>query len=222
MGVLWLVRLLIVVIGSYFLGSFNGAIIISKYLLRNDIRTHGSGNAGLTNFFRVFGGPLTLVVLLCDVLKAIAAVLLGHFLLCVVDPFTSIGVLSKYIAGLCCMLGHMYPCMFQFKGGKGVLSSVAAILVIDWRLFLVWIAVFLVSVILTRWVSLGSILGSVTFAVGTIALYHNAVLNGWVCLFGLIIGALIIWRHRENLVRICQGKENRFSFHKKSDTEGTK
>ena len=215
----FVIRLLIVLIGSYFLGSFNGAIIISKYLLRNDVRNHGSGNAGLTNFFRVFGGPLTLVVLLCDVLKGILAVLLGYLLLDVADPFTSIGVLSKYIAGLSCMLGHMYPCMFQFKGGKGVLSSVAVILMIDWRLFLVWIGVFLVSVIVTRWVSLGSILGSVTFAVGTILFYRGVVLGGWVCLFGIVIGGLIIWRHRSNLVRILQGKENRFSFHRKKESE---
>lgn len=215
----FVIRLLIVLVGSYFLGCFNGAIIISKYLLRNDVRNHGSGNAGLTNFFRVFGGPLTLVVLLCDALKGILAVLLGYLLLDVADPFTSIGVLSKYIAGLCCMLGHMYPCMFQFKGGKGVLTSVAVILMIDWRLFLVWIGVFLVSVLVTRWVSLGSILGSLVFALGTILLYRGVVLGGWVCLFGIVIGGLIIWRHRSNLVRILQGKENRFSFHRKKNPE---
>ena len=210
------ILLVLTVVASYFLGSFNGAIIISKYILRNDVRTHGSGNAGLTNFFRVFGGPLTLVVLLCDVLKAIVAVLIGGWLL---GDLLGWAVLGKYIAGLSCMLGHMYPCMFQFKGGKGVLSSVAVVLMLDWRLFLIWIAVFLVSVILTRWVSLGSILGSVTFAIGTVVLYHGGVLGGWISLFGIVIGGLIVWRHRANIVRICQGKESRFSFHRKKDTE---
>ena len=208
------ILLVLTVVVSYLLGCFNGAIIISKYILRNDVRTHGSGNAGLTNFFRVFGGPLTLVVLLCDALKAIIAVLIGSWLL---GDLLGWSVLGNYIAGLCCMLGHMYPCMFQFKGGKGVLSSVAAILVIDWRLFLVWIAVFLVSVILTRWVSLGSILGSVVFAVGTVVLYCGGFAGLWVSLFGVFMGALIIWRHRENLVRIIRGKENRFSFHRKQE-----
>ena len=213
------ILVVITVAVSYLLGCFNGAILISKYILHNDVRSHGSGNAGLTNFYRVFGGPLTLVVLLCDALKAILAVLLGAWLLGGVLDW---GVLGKYIAGLSCMLGHMYPFMFQFKGGKGVLSSVAAILVIDWRLFLVWIAVFLVSVILTRWVSLGSILGSLTFAVGTVVRYHAGVNGSWVCLFGIVIGALIIWRHRANLVRIVQGKESKFQLHKKKDTEEQK
>lgn len=206
------ILLVITVVVSYLLGSFNGAIIISKYILRNDVRTHGSGNAGLTNFFRVFGGPLTLVVLLCDVLKAVIAVLVGRWLL---GDLLGWGITGEYIAGLCCMLGHMYPCMFQFKGGKGVLSSVAVILMIDWRLFLIWIAVFLISVILTRWVSLGSILGSITFIVGSFVC-HPGVMNG---VLGVVIGGLIIWRHRSNIVRICQGKENRFSFHRKKESE---
>lgn len=210
------ILLVLTLAASYLLGCFNGAIIISKYFLHNDIRTHGSGNAGLTNFFRVYGGPLTLVVLLCDVLKAVIAVLIGSWLL---GDLLGWGVLGEYIAGLACMLGHMYPCMFQFKGGKGVLSSVAIVLMIDWRLLLIWLAVFVVCVILTRWVSLGSLLGSVTFAVGTIALYGKGAYGGWVVLFGLIIAGLIIWRHRANIVRICKGEENKFSFHHKSSSE---
>ena len=116
---LWLAMLLIyggTAVASYFLGCFNGAVIVSKYILRDDIRNHGSGNAGLTNFHRTFGGGLTFVVMLCDVLKAVLAVLLAS---------TVFGgaVTAKYWAGLFCLLGHMFPCMFHFKGGKGILSG---------------------------------------------------------------------------------------------------
>ena len=110
----------------YILGCSNGAILVSKYILRDDIRTHGSGNAGLTNFNRVFGGKLTLLVILADVLKAVFGVLLGvlgaHLL--TRAGITAISSLrAKYIAGLFCELGHMFPCMFGFRGGKGILSG---------------------------------------------------------------------------------------------------
>ena len=94
---------------AYFLGCFNGAVIVSKYILRNDIRNHGSGNAGLTNFYRVFGGGLTLVVILCDVIKAILAVLIGTLVIGMVTGGWMGPVLGKYWAGLFCLLGHMFP-----------------------------------------------------------------------------------------------------------------
>ena len=119
---------------AYFLGCFNGAVIISKYILRDDVRSHGSGNAGLTNFYRTFGGPLTLAVILCDVLKAVIAVWLGTWLL---GQATGWLVMSKYWAGVFCLLGHMFPCMFHFKGGKGILSGGTIAIMIDWRVALV-------------------------------------------------------------------------------------
>ena len=103
---------------AYFLGCFNGAVIVSKYILRDDVRKHGSGNAGLTNFYRTFGGPLTVVVILTDVLKAVAAVLVGMVLFRVIGT-QAMETAGKYWAGTFCLLGHMFPCMFKFKGGKG-------------------------------------------------------------------------------------------------------
>ena len=118
---------------AYFCGCFNGAVIVSKYILRDDVRNHGSGNAGLTNFFRTFGGPLTFVVILCDVLKAVAAIKISVWLGGYFDPRIMpdtpmenqalLLVLFKYWGGLFCLLGHMFPCMFHFKGGKGILSG---------------------------------------------------------------------------------------------------
>ena len=144
---------------SYFLGCFNGAVIVSKYILRDDVRTHGSGNAGLTNFYRTFGGPLTAVVILCDVLKAVIAVLIGAWI------FGMMGnaLLGKYWAALFCLLGHMFPCMFHFKGGKGILSGGTIALMIDWRIALVVWGGFLILSVLTRYVFLGSLWAGASF-----------------------------------------------------------
>ena len=128
----------IIAAAAYFCGCFNGAVIVSKYILRDDVRTHGSGNAGLTNFYRTFGGPLTFVVILTDVLKAVVAVLVGILVMRAngMDSVLQIA-LGKYWAGVWCLLGHMFPCMFGFKGGKGILSGGVVAIMIDWRVALV-------------------------------------------------------------------------------------
>lgn len=206
--------ILAVVAVAYFLGCFNGAVIVSKYILRDDIRTHGSGNAGLTNFYRTFGGPLTFVVILCDVVKAILAVWLGMTVFPLMIAFPAgADTLGKYVAGLFCMLGHMFPCMFKFKGGKGILSGGTIAWMIDWRLALVCWGGFLVLAILTKWVSLGSLSTGITLPVMTWVLYQNVVL----LLLSLVIGGLIIWKHRGNLQRILKGEESKFSFHRKKE-----
>mgnify|MGYP001625461623 FL=1 len=200
---------------AYFLGCFNGAVIVSKYILRNDIRNHGSGNAGLTNFYRVFGGGLTFVVILCDVIKAILAVLIGTLVIGMVTGGWMGPVLGKYWAGLFCLLGHMFPCMFHFKGGKGILSGGTIALMLDWRVALVVWGGFLVLAVLTKWVSLGSIWAGASFPFATWFVYHDLFL----LILSIIIGGLIVWKHRGNLKRILSGTESKFSLHKKK--EGT-
>lgn len=201
----------IVALAAYFLGCFNGAVIVSKYILHNDIRNHGSGNAGLTNFHRVFGGGLTFVVILCDVLKAVLAVLIGSglFGMCLGNA-----VLGEYWAGLFCLLGHMFPCMFGFKGGKGILSGGTIALMLDWRIALVVWGGFLLFTALTRWVSLGSCWAGASFPFATWFVYHDAVLLA----LAVLIGGLILWKHRENIKRLLKGEENKLSFHKKKET----
>ncbi len=193
---------------AYFCGCFNGAVIVSKYILRNDIRKHGSGNAGLTNFYRTFGGPLTLVVILTDVLKAVVAVLIGMALLGSTD-------FSKYWSGMFCLLGHMFPCMFGFKGGKGILSGGTIAIMIDWRVALVVWGGFLILAVLTKWVSLGSIWAGTSFPFATWFVYRDVVL----LLLAIIIGGLIVWKHRGNLQRILKGEESQFSLHHHSEKE---
>lgn len=199
---------------AYFLGCFNGAVIVSKYILRNDIRNHGSGNAGLTNFHRVFGGGLTFVVILCDVLKAILAVLIGTMVIGTVVGSWMGPVLGKYWAGLFCLLGHMFPCMFQFKGGKGILSGGTIALMLDWRIALVVWGGFLILTALTRWVSLGSCWAGASFPFATWFVYHDVIL----LLLAILIGGLILWKHRTNIGRLLKGEENKLTFHKKKET----
>ena len=192
---------------SYFLGCFNGAVIVSKYILRDDVRTHGSGNAGLTNFYRTFGGPLTAVVILCDVLKAVIAVLIGAWI------FGMMGnaLLGKYWAALFCLLGHMFPCMFHFKGGKGILSGGTIALMIDWRIALVVWGGFLILTVLTRYVSLGSLWAGASFPFISWYCYPDPLI---VVLAFACVG-LVVWQHRANIKRLLSGTENKFSFHHK-------
>ncbi|MCI9239555.1 glycerol-3-phosphate 1-O-acyltransferase PlsY [Oscillibacter sp.] len=206
---LWLAMLLIyggTAVASYFLGCFNGAVIVSKYILRDDIRNHGSGNAGLTNFHRTFGGGLTFVVILCDVLKAVLAVLLAS---------TVFGgaVTAKYWAGLFCLLGHMFPCMFHFKGGKGILSGGTIALMIDWRVALVVWGGFLILVIVTRYVSLGSLWAGASFPF--ISWYCYPEIR--IVVLAFLLGGLVVWQHRGNAQRLIHGKERKLSFHKEKE-----
>ena len=202
---------LAVAVAAYFCGCFNGAVIVSKYILRDDVRKHGSGNAGLTNFYRTFGGPLTLVVILTDVLKAIVAVWIGTAVIGMVTGGWMGPVLGKYWAGTFCLIGHMFPCMFQFKGGKGILSGGTIAIMIDWRVALVVWCGFLVLAIITKWVSLGSCWAGLSFPFVSWFVYQDVV----ILLLAIVCGGLILWKHRGNMKRILKGEESKFSFHHK-------
>ena len=209
---LWL-PILLLALWAYFCGCFNGAVIVSKYILRDDVRTHGSGNAGLTNFYRTFGGPLTLVVILCDVLKAVVAVLTAVSVARYLGVHDAVLPAAKYWAGLFCLLGHMFPCMFHFKGGKGILSGGTIAIMIDWRVALVVWGGFLVLAILTKYVSLGSVWAGASFPVATFFVYRDPVLT----LLGLLLGGLVVFMHRGNIKRLLTGTENKFSLHHKKE-----
>lgn len=196
-----------VALASYLLGCFNGAVIVSKYILKDDVRNHGSGNAGLTNFHRTFGGGLTFVVILCDVLKAVIAVLLGSWL------FRGDPLLGKYFAALFCLLGHMFPCMFHFKGGKGILSGGTIAIMIDWRIALVVWGGFLILTALTRYVSLGSLWAGASFPFVSWYCYPDIK----IVILAFLLGGLVVWQHRGNAQRLLQGTERKLSFHKKKE-----
>lgn len=206
---------------SYCLGCFNGAVVVSRYILRDDIRNHGSGNAGLTNFYRVFGGPLTLVVILSDVVKAILAVLFAVFIAEQISP--ELIPLAKYWAGTFCLLGHMYPCTFQFRGGKGILSGGTIVIMMgidggnpySWCIPVVAWAGFVILAAATKYVSLGSCWAGFSFPISSWFVYRDPLL----LLLAVIVGGLILWKHRGNMVRIVKGTESKFTLHKKAPAE---
>ena len=206
---------------AYFLGCFNGAVVVSRYILRNDVRSHGSGNAGLTNFYRVFGGPLTLVVILSDVVKAILAVLFAVFIAEQIS--LELVPLAKYWAGAFCLLGHMYPCTFQFRGGKGILSggTIAIMMGIgggnpySWCIPVVVWGGFLILAVSTKYVSLGSCWAGFSFPFVSWFVYRDKL----ILLLSILVGGLILWKHRGNMVRLVKGTESKFTFHKKPAAE---
>ena len=191
---------------GYLLGCANGAILTSKIFYRDDVRKHGSGNAGLTNFYRTYGAKLVLCVIAVDMLKAVIAVEMGGAILG--------GALGKYFMGFFCMLGHMFPAPYHFKGGKGILSSGTLLLCLDWRIALAGWGAFLILVILTRYVSLGSVAAAASLPISTFFVYRSAVSFPWIMLLGTLIGGMVIWAHRANIGRLLSGTESKFTFHK--------
>lgn len=197
-----------IAVASYFMGCFNGAVIVSKYILKDDVRNHGSGNAGLTNFYRTFGGNLTLVVILLDVLKVIPPVLISE---AIIIDVMSVQTFGKYWAGLFCLLGHMFPCIFQFKGGKGILSGGTIAILIDWRVALVVWGGFLILVLLTRYVSLGSCWAGASFPFVTWFVFRAPIF----VLLSALMGGLVLYMHRSNIRRLLAGTESKFVLRKK-------
>ena len=210
---------------AYFLGCFNGAVVVSRYILRDDIREHGSGNAGLSNFYRVFGGPLTAVVILSDVVKAVLGVMFATFIAEHISP--ELVVLSRYWAGTFCVIGHMYPCTFQFRGGKGVLSGGALAVMVgiggggvlpSWIIPVVALGGFIVLAASTKYISLGSCWGGASFIVTSWLVYRDPL----ILLLAAVAGGLLLWKHRGNMVRVVKGTESKFVLHGGSQSKAAK
>lgn len=201
-----LVAIISIAVVSYGLGCCNGAVMVSRGILKDDIRQHGSGNGGLTNFCRIHGGVLSVVVILIDVLKAVVSVALAAYIFSYLSA--ELVPMAKYWAGLFCILGHMFPVGFQFRGGKGVLSSGAISLMIDWRLALLIWGCFLICAIATRYVSLGSCVGALAFPIGSYFIFHEPV----VTVIAVVMALLVIFKHRGNIMRLIKGTESKFTF----------
>ncbi len=203
---------LIIVIFSYILGSINFAIIVSKALAKDDVREHGSGNAGMTNMLRTYGkGPAALTAI-GDFLKAIVAVFLSRLF------FQKLGITSidaGYISGLFVVLGHVYPLFFGFRGGKGVITTLGVMLVLNPIVFLIIVAIFVPLVFITKIVSLCSIIGAVVYPIVTFfvsrGLHQNVAFN---TVFAAIYGIVIIVMHRTNIKRLLNGTESKFGSKK--------
>lgn len=185
------------IIIAYLLGSINFAILISKFKFRDDIRTHGSGNAGMTNMLRTYGKVPALMTFLGDAFKAFIAVFIGIILL---------GEDGAYLAGLGVIVGHVYPIFFKLKGGKGVVTAIVTILIVQPLVALMVIAIFALVVLTTRYMSLGSILGAAFYPMLVYTFVPGA---GFKVIYAFVIAVFIIWLHRANIMRLKDGTENK-------------
>jgi glycerol-3-phosphate acyltransferase PlsY len=196
---------LLCIIIPYLIGSINPAIIISRRKYQEDIRSYGSGNAGTTNTLRTYGTKMAALILALDMLKAAVAIIFGTLML--TRPVG--GALAAFFV----VFGHMFPIYYKFKGGKGVACTAICILMLAPVTFPIILAVFIVIVLLTKYVSLASVICAMLFPFLSYVFYP---LNGGSTLSAFFIGALVVFMHRENINRLLEGKESKFSF-KKTD-----
>ena len=205
---------IVVAIIAYLLGSISFSVIFSKKFAGVDVRTVGSKNAGATNTLRTAGKKAAILTLLCDVLKGVVAVLIGFLVGLWFENLDR--VLLVQIAGIFVVIGHVFPVFFKFKGGKGVATSLGVLLIMNWQLGLICLVFALVIMVLTKMVSAGSILAAVLFPILTLFIGDNYIVPGGnYIIFGIILAAIVIVLHRENIKRIMAGNENKLSFSKK-------
>ena len=221
--------ILLCIVVPYLLGSVNFGLIISNKKYNDDIRTHGSGNAGATNMLRTYGTKAAVLTMLGDMLKAVIAVGMGYLIVGinaqVVEPngltYRMVDNFGAAIAGLFVMLGHMFPIFFKFKGGKGVATSGMVILMISPITCLCCFLVFIVVVLGTRYVSLASVMGMSLFPVflNTWSHVYDPPRNSTACMISIVMAILVVYMHRENIKRLLAGTESKISFKKKKATE---
>lgn len=193
----------------YIPGGLNGAIVASRVFYGDDIRKYGSGNAGLTNFYRVYGARRVWCVILVDMGKAALAVAVGTYIF---GPEGA--VFGKYFAGLFCIVGHMFPFFYRFRGGKGILCSAMTLILLDWRVALVGWGVFMLLWATTKYVSLGSVCAAVSLPIMTCAVYRERDDFAVILALSILMAAFVLWAHRENIRRLLSGTENKFKWHK--------
>lgn len=195
-----MVKYILVVVIGYMIGNFASSYFVGKLMAKIDIREHGSGNAGATNTFRVLGAKAGTIVFIGDILKGILATAIGLWI-----TGDRVGAM---LAGIMAVVGHNWPVLLNFKGGKGIASSFGLIIVLFPKIALILFAVVVPLMLLTRYVSLGSITAAVLFPVLLIA-YQEPLK---IILLGFVVALLAILRHKDNLVRLWEGKENKISY----------
>lgn len=195
---------------SYFIGSINFSVIISKKFAGFDLREQGSKNAGTTNMLRTVGKKAALVVLICDILKGVVAILLAKLIAKDVNQAIAVQLAAFFVA-----FGHTFPIFFEFRGGKGVATSIGVLLMLNWEIGLICVTYGVLIIALTRMVSLGSITAALLFPVLTVFITEHYIAQGAsYVVFGIIMAAFILFNHRANIKRLNEGTENRISFKK--------
>lgn len=200
--------MLIAFLVAYLLGNLNGAVCMSAIVAGDDVRSHGSGNAGLTNFIRNYGSKSALFVIFIDLGKAVAACLCAGLLL---EPYGYYRE-GMMLGAVAVILGHDFPALLGFRGGKGIMCGFGAALVMDWHIGVLLLVMFSAGYFLTQYVSLGSVLGAITFAIGFSVVYRHSPL---LIAASIFMGGLTIFMHRENIRRLLKGEERKTNLFKK-------
>ncbi len=217
-GFLFWISVIACVVLSYLLGSLNFAVIISKYFYKDDVRTHGSGNGGATNMTRTYGMLAGVGTFAGDAMKAVVSVMIGRVLL---------GILGAYLAGFFCIVGHLFPVYYKFRGGKGIATAITMILMTNWKVGLILLLIFALLVWATKYISVGSIIGVMVYPVVlnkfNDAMEQTPILHTTVTLISFLIMALILFMHRENFKRLMDGTEPklRIGHGKKTESRST-
>ena len=205
-------KLGIIAILSYLLGSLNFGVILSNTVKKEDVRDIGSGNAGTTNMMRTYGKTLGLLTIAGDILKVMVAIWIAFKIMDVEELKATLDNASDYpqvvlksFAGLFAVLGHIFPCFFKFKGGKGVATSGGMVIMIDWRIALILIIIFALTILITKYVSLGSILMAVFYPVFIGIFYKDIIL----LLIATVFTIIVVVAHRENVKRLINHTENK-------------
>lgn len=207
------------VIAAYLIGSINFAVIFSTIFLKKDVRAMGSGNAGTTNVMRSAGflpGALTFIF---DAFKGFAAVFIGKILFQYIASSAAVDwanpVYGAYLCGVFCMLGHIFPIFFQFKGGKGVATSVGIYSVCSPIAIISGLCVFALSTAISKIVSLSSLLATVIVVTLSIVFYNDTALLWPQVLLSVIMGAIVFIKHKDNIKRLIDGNENKIGGKKR-------
>jgi len=204
------IRLLLVAATGYVCGALPWGLWVGRWFRGIDIRTVGSGNLGATNVYRSLGPALGVLTLLLDVTKGAVPVALAPALLpAAADPFTL--EIGRVVAGIAAVAGHVWTFLAGFKGGKGVATTVGVLLALSPAAFGIFVAVFVLTLALTRYVSLGSTLGAIAFVIALWRLQPAGVRSPAFAL-GVALAVLIVWRHRDNYARLARGEERRFAL----------
>lgn len=203
---------IIIAIIAYVIGSINFSVIISRRIAGFDVREKGSKNAGSTNMLRTIGKRAAAMTLVCDVLKGLVAIFIA-FVAGKIISSTDQALLVQ-IAGIAVVIGHTFPIFFEFRGGKGVATSLGIILIINWRIGLICLVFALLMMAFSKMVSAGSVSAAILFPVLTIFIGTNYIVEGNYFIFSVILAAIVLFNHRGNIKKILNGTENKLSFKK--------
>ena len=201
---------LILIFVSYIIGSFPTAVWVGKIFHNIDIREHGSRNAGATNTFRVLGNKWGWIVLFVDIGKGYLAASLPFFLNSLYYGFKDEVLILQLIASLCAVVGHVFPVFANFRGGKGVATTLGIILAINLDTALISLAIFLIVFLMTQYVSLGAIIASILFPfISFFAMHEDARI---MIIFSILVSLIVLFSHRKNINRLLRGEENKMNF----------